>query len=187
MLIGKNLDLKLPTEEHAQLYADWYSDPNYLGEYNNVWPVSRHVMERGLSKPSEVSDSGMLLITSRETAEPLGSIGYFNPFTMSDFFSGFEIYYQVHPDHRGKGVATQSACILINHLFDALPVERIQATVAVGNDVSCKVLESAGMQKEGVYRNVLFLHGRYVDMHLYSIVRDDWRDEASYRERTPSF
>jgi RimJ/RimL family protein N-acetyltransferase len=42
------------------------------------------------------------------------------------------------------------------------------------------------MQREGIYRRVIFLHGRCVDMYLYAIVREDWKDEASYRQgRTP--
>jgi hypothetical protein len=28
----------------------------------------------------------------------------------------------------------------------------------------------------------MFLHGRYVDMHHYAIVREDWRDEDAYRQ-----
>ncbi len=29
---------------------------------------------------------------------------------------------------------------------------------------------------------VLFLHGRYVDMHHYAIVRKDWGNEQAYRQ-----
>jgi RimJ/RimL family protein N-acetyltransferase len=94
----------------------------------------------------------------------------------------FEVGYQVHPSARGRGVATEATCILVNHLFNVRPVERIQATVVVGNAASGRVLEKAGMTQEGALRSVSFVNGRYHDMHLYSIVRADWRDEASYRE-----
>jgi ribosomal-protein-alanine N-acetyltransferase len=77
--------------------------------------------------------------------------------------------------------------VLINHLFDATPTERIQATVVVGNEPSQRVLERSGMQRDGIYRKVLFLHGRYVDTHLYSIVREDWEDEQAYRRRRDEF
>ena len=95
---------------------------------------------------------------------------------MSPAFNGFEIGYQVHQDHRGQGLATQAACLLINHLFNAVrpPVNRNQATVVVGNDASCRVLEKSGMGREGVMRGVWFLNGIYRDERLFSIVRGDW-------------
>jgi len=39
------------------------------------------------------------------------------------------------------------------------------------------------MSHEGVLRQITFLRGEYVDMHLYAIVRDDWKSEADYRTR----
>ena len=52
-----------------------------------------------------------------------------------------------------------------------------------GNDGSRRVLEHIGMTREGVLRQINLLRGQYVDMHLYSIVRDDWKSEADYRTR----
>jgi RimJ/RimL family protein N-acetyltransferase len=66
-------------------------------------------------------------------------------------------------------------------------VERLQAAMVVGNEASRQVAEHAGMQHEGIYRKVYFLHGRYVDLHLYSIVREDWEDEQAYRRRRAEF
>jgi RimJ/RimL family protein N-acetyltransferase len=59
--------------------------------------------------------------------------------------------------------------------------------VVAGNEGSCRVLEHAGMQRDGLLRRVMFLHGRYVDMHHYAIVREDWRNEATYREGRREF
>ena len=98
-------------------------------------------------------------------------------------FRGLEIWYQVHPTERGHGVATQAAAILVDHLFSARPHQRVQATVVDGNDGSRRVLEHIGMTREGVLRQITFLRGQYVDMHPYSIVRDDWKSEADYRTR----
>ncbi len=92
----------------------------------------------------------------------------------------------MHPGFRRRGLATQAACLLINHLFAATPVPRIQATVAVDNAASCRVT-AAGMQCDGVYRQVTFLHGRWIDMYLDAIVRGDWGDEAAYRRGRPPF
>ncbi len=186
MLIGNNVSLRTATPDDAQLLADWWSDPDYLGEFFNVWPSTRQEWERSLAKELDPHEQGSFLISERASSEPVGTIGYLNPFRI-DFYTGLEIWYQVHPSARRKGIATQAACLLVNHLFDATPVERLQASVVVGNEGSCRVAEGAGMQKEGIFRRHFFLHGKYVDLHLYSIVRGDWKDERSYRQARQPF
>jgi RimJ/RimL family protein N-acetyltransferase len=39
------------------------------------------------------------------------------------------------------------------------------------------------MEREGTLRDMFFLRGRFVDLHMYSIVRGDWQSEGTYRER----
>ena len=187
MLNGKNVSLRPATPDDAELMAGWFSDTDYLGEFYNVWPETKLEWERDLAKEEDPRETGMYLIVRKDTGEPAGTIGYFNPFTLKMFARGLELYYQVHPAARGQGVATQAVCLLVNHLFDATPVERLQATVVVGNEASCRVAEGAGMQNDGLYRRVFFLHGSYVDLRLYSIVREDWHDEKAYRQARRPF
>jgi len=189
MLIGKNIALKPVTIADAQILADWVSDPSVLGEFFNIWPESKLAMEQKLAERGKIDreEGGRFIITSVDDSKRMGNIGYFSPFTLKEFFKGLEIFYVIHPDFRGQGIATQAAGLLVNHLFDATPVEHIQASVVVGNEDSCRVLEKIGMQKDGLYRGVYFLHGRYVDLHLYSILRQEWKNEKSYRQRCPEF
>lgn len=186
MLIGENVSLRPARPDDAQLLADWWSDPEYLGEFYNLWPDTRLEWERELAKEFDQHERGLFVIGERASGDPLGTIGYLNPFNIS-LHKGLEIWYQVHPSARRKGIATQATCLLVNHLFDATPVERLQATVVVGNEGSCRVSERAGMQKDGLFRRIFFLHGKYVDLHLYSIVREDWKDERTYRQARPPF
>ena len=181
VLIGEKISLKPAQPEDYQLFADWWSDPKYLGNFYNITPETPQTVQHLVEVKSK--EGGVYLIIDKETKKPLGTIGYWNPFTMSPAFNGFEIWYQVHQDHRGRGLATQAASMLVNHLFNTTAVNRIQATVVVGNDASCRVLEKSGMSKEGVMRGVWFLNGVYRDEHLYSIVRGDWVSDMDYRQR----
>lgn len=186
MLIGHHIRLQPATPEDAPLIANWFSDPDYMGAYYNVWPTTSQEFVQRFSTPPD-RDRGFLLILDRATAEPMGTIGYWNPFTLTEIYQGLELWWQVHPHFRQRGIATQAACLLVNHLFNATPIERLQATVVVGNTASCRVAEGAGMQRDGIYRQVFFLHGRFTDLHLFAIVRSDWRDERSYRQARRPF
>lgn len=172
--------LKPVAREDAQLLADWLGDPDFAGSFLNVWSLSREQWEGMLSHPWDSRTDGMFLLLDPEEREPMGLMGYFNPFTRSDLFKGLEIWAQVHPRFRQRRIAVTACRMLISRLFSTLPVERIQATVTVGNDVSCRLATGMGMQREGVCRAITLLNGRYADMYLYSIVRSDWRSEAEY-------
>jgi ribosomal-protein-alanine N-acetyltransferase len=186
MLIGKTITLKPVSSDDAQLVAEWYSDPAYLGEFFNISPLTRQMTEP-LVADAHGLERGRYLITRREQQDPVGMISFWNPFTLTKLFKGLEVWWNLQQQHRHQGFATQAACLLINHLFDSTPVERLQATIVVGNEPSCRVAERAGMQRDGIYRKVMFLHGRYVDMHLYSVVREDWEDEQTYRRKCNEF
>ncbi len=181
MLIGKKLTLRPITLADQKMLVEWYNDPDYMGAYDNHWTSSLEELEKEHQENLHKKDAAhFYMITRRDNGEPLGEIGFFNRLNEPDF-QGQEIGYAVHPAQRGRGIASQAACILVNHLFGATPVNRIQATVVVGNQNSCGVLENAGMAHEGILRGIMFIRGRFVDMHMYSILRSDWCDEAAYR------
>jgi ribosomal-protein-alanine N-acetyltransferase len=188
MLIGKTVSLRHPSVEDAELLARWTNDPEYFGPFFNPFTTTRASVEHSIASPQGV-DAEAFIITHRETGEPIGRIGYVYPYVpqWSHLLRGLEIWYNVHPQARRQGIGSQAACVLVNHLFNSRPIERIQATVLVGNEGSCGVCENAGLQRDGIFRKVFFLRGRYLDAHLYSIVRDDWKDEESYRRGRADF
>jgi len=86
-----------------------------------------------------------------------------------------EIGYIVNPDYWGKGVATQSAKLVIAFGFDTLKLHRIYATCDPRNIGSSKVLEKVGMAKEGILReNMLMKDGVWRDSFLYSVLKQEW-------------
>ncbi|WP_342534863.1 GNAT family N-acetyltransferase [Lysinibacillus sp. FSL K6-1151] len=86
-----------------------------------------------------------------------------------------EIGYIVNPDYWGKGVATQSAQLVITFGFDTLKLHRIYATCDPRNIGSSKVLEKVGMTKEGILReNMLIKDGVWRDSFLYSVLKQEW-------------
>ena len=182
MLIGKQVRLAEYEPSFAPFITEWMNDPQYWGPFYNVWASTQPQWEEQLDKSGDDTRASFVIKT-REDDRPLGTIGYFTPSTIPSLFRGLEIWYQVHPNERGHGIATQAAAILVDHLFSALPQHRVQATVIDGNDGSRGVLERIGMRHEGLMRQITFLRGEYMDMHIYGITRGDWSSEAEYRQR----
>ena len=88
-------------------------------------------------------------------------------------FKRAEVWYKIHPDYWGKGYATESLKAVINFAFEKLNLHRIEAGCAVDNIGSIKVLEKAGMTREGRRRQILPLKSGWSDNFEYSILETD--------------
>ena len=86
-----------------------------------------------------------------------------------------EVWYKIHSDFWKKGYATESLKAVINFGFENLKLHRIEAGCAVENLGSIKVLEKAGMMREGRLRQVLPLKSGWSDNYEYSILETDQR------------
>ena len=112
-------------------------------------------------------------IILRESSEFVGIAGM--NLSLDKFKLG-EIYYKLIPDHWEKGYATEVAKMLIISGFDDLQLHKIEAGVATENIKSIRVLEKAGMIREGLRRKILPIRGEWKDNYHYAIVEDDPRD-----------
>lgn len=182
MLIGKRIALRVATGADAELLLGWYNDPAYWGEFYNLWPTSIEAVEERIRRWRDM-EGDLYIITDRATGEPLGTGGWYSPHAASyrQMFPDFEVWYDVHPRFRRQRIATQAACLMVNHLFLSKPLERVSGFVLAGNEGSSRVLELAGLRHEGTWRRMTFLHGQWVDVLLYGITRPDWGSDADYR------
>lgn len=82
--------------------------------------------------------------------------------------------YWIHPDHQGRGYATEAARMVLTHGFDELRLHRISATIVGENDASKRVVEKLGFVHEGTKRDDAYLDGEYVDREVYAALSDEW-------------
>jgi RimJ/RimL family protein N-acetyltransferase len=90
-------------------------------------------------------------------------------------FQSAEIHYHIIPELWGKGFATEVAKAQIRFAFEELRLHRVQAGAATANTGSHRVLEKAGMQREGLKRKVLPIRGAWYDNYMYAILDTDPR------------
>jgi ribosomal-protein-alanine N-acetyltransferase len=85
-----------------------------------------------------------------------------------------EVWYKIHTDHWNKGYTTEALKALLAYGFDTLGLHRISAGCAVENIASIRVLEKAGMQREGRCRGILPIRGQWLDNYIYAILEEDY-------------
>lgn len=90
------------------------------------------------------------------------------------------IGYTFHPDHWGRGYATEATRALIDHLFTGVGVGRVEASLHPENPPSARVLEACGMVFEGLTRQSFWVGDECSDDMFYGMTRADWE---AWRDR----
>ena len=84
-----------------------------------------------------------------------------------------ELGYWIGVPHWGRGYATEAAQAVVGYGFGTLGLNRIYAHHMARNPASGRVLERVGMRREGVLRQRVRKWGRFEDVVVYAVLRDD--------------
>ncbi|MGB0424777.1 MAG: GNAT family N-acetyltransferase, partial [Flavobacteriales bacterium] len=84
-----------------------------------------------------------------------------------------EFHYSLLPSFWNQGIATHCVKHLINWAFVELKLHRLEAGVAINNLGSIRVLEKAGLKKEGQHRQILPLASGWSDNFTFAILSSD--------------
>lgn len=103
----------------------------------------------------------------------VGIIGFNSP----DFRNkSIEIGYWLAKNYNGKGIMTKCCKVLIDFAFDDLKLNRIGICCATENFKSQAIPERLGFTKEGTARQAEWLHEKFVDLIVYSMLKEEWKD-----------
>ena len=87
-----------------------------------------------------------------------------------------EVGYSLSRAHWGQGLMTEALKAVLDYSFDTLNLHRVEAQYELTNPASGAVMRKAGMSYEGTLRGRLYNKGRYVDVAVFSMVREDRRN-----------
>ena len=84
-----------------------------------------------------------------------------------------EIGWFLHPDHQGRGIATEASASLIDFAFDHLDMHRLTATCDVLNTRSYMLMERLGMRREAEFKETVFFNDVWHDQYGYAILKHE--------------
>jgi len=168
LLEGKNVNLRIVEKEDASLLQEWWNNP----EFSGIWiyypaQQSKADIEKQLEKLEP--EKAWFLILKKDGSK----IGFLSMRTVP---FGWQIGYGLVPSERGKGYCTEAVQLAVDYLFLSKDIIRIQAGTFTDNIASQKVLEKAGFQREGTIRKGLFAWGKWEDVCIYGLLREEWKE-----------
>lgn len=110
-------------------------------------------------------------IEEKETSRVVGTIGYM--WYQRDN-NACEVGYSLARRRWNRGYMTEALAEVLRFSFEELGVHRVEAQHEVENAASGAVMRKCGMRKEGTLRGRLYNKGRYVDVDLYAMLREDY-------------
>jgi RimJ/RimL family protein N-acetyltransferase len=131
----------------------------YTAAHADAWV--RHCAETHAALPKPVQ-----FAVRRRDGYLIGGIG----FVMNRGTSSHraELGYWLARAHRNRDLASAAAMALVHYAFDRLHLGRIEATVALENKSSQRVLEKSGFVREGILQAYYLQEGRHMDACLYA-------------------
>jgi RimJ/RimL family protein N-acetyltransferase len=169
LLEGKTVNLRIVEKEDLPLFAEWLNNLEIIGEYNPLRQTSKTEIEKDYEKRS--FEQTEFIIEKKDGTK----IGYMWHFT-HPAVKLLEIGTFLIPSERGKGYAVEATQIILDYLFLSKDIVRVQAGTHVENIASQKALEKVGFKREGLHRKEMFMRGKWVDLYIYSILREEWKE-----------
>lgn len=83
--------------------------------------------------------------------------------------------------NQGKGIGTFALQEMLNHAFLNMNLHRIELTVLEDNIRAQRLYEKVGFMKEGMKRSSRYKNGKFVNLHLYSILREDYDTASNHK------
>jgi ribosomal-protein-alanine N-acetyltransferase len=108
----------------------------------------------------------------RETGELIGTVTLYAIMRANH---RCEIGYLLARPHWGHGYMGEALALLIEHGFEELELNRIEADLHPHNAASAKLLGKLHFRLEGQLRERWFVNGEVSGSDMYGLLRSDWR------------
>ena len=164
-------------EDAEEMFNNWASDPEVTRFL--TWPahadvsVSRKVINSWIPC---YADGGYFnwVIEWKESGRTIGNIAVVK---LNEETESADIGYCLGRAFWGRGIMPEALRAVMDYLFDVVGINRIAACHDVRNPKSGRVMEKAGMKREGILRGCGRNNQGICDEAWYSMLRDDRKHE----------
>lgn len=161
-------------------------DVDAVFSYRGRADVARHLFDPPLSREEcaiaiqqriaqvaleSEGDRIILAVDERETGVLVGEVSLI--WRSADARQG-EVGWIFHPDHHGRGFATEAATALLELGFGFVDLHRIFARCDVANSASWRLMERLGMRREAHFREHALFKGGWDEEFYYALLQREW-------------
>lgn len=171
---GEQVYLRAPERDDLPTFVRWFNDAEVLRNLAMFAPMSQAAEEawfdRMLAAQGKTAYHFVICLLADD--RPIGTIGL-EDISFEDGHAEFGIAIGEKAEWN-KGHGTDALRVICDFGFGQLRLERIGLYVYAGNDRARRSYEKAGFTHEGTMRRAHFARGEHHDVHVMSLLRDEW-------------
>ena len=171
---GERVYLRGSERSDIPLFTRWFNDAELVSYLSMRAPMSQAGEEQWFTKmlEHEGKDAYHFVMCRIEDDMPLGTLGLFGIDHVNGSAGiGISIGEKQFWD---QGYGTDAMNALLDFGFGQLRLERLWLEVYDFNLRGRRSYEKSGFVFEGTERHAIHKQGRFIDVHLMSILRDEW-------------
>lgn len=166
-------------------------DVDAVYDYRSREDVARYLFDPPLSRDEcalaiqqrttqlALEAEGDRIILAVETRDDQSLVGEVSLIWRSVEARQGELGWIFHPDHQGRGYATEAAAELLRLGFEDADLHRIYARCDARNDGSWRLMERLGMRREAHFREHALFKGGWDEEFYYAILRAEWVSQGA--------
>ncbi|MEX2548304.1 MAG: GNAT family protein [Chloroflexota bacterium] len=178
---GERVYLRGSERSDIPLFVRWFNDSETISYLSMRAPMSEAGEEQWFTQmlKQEGKDAYHFVLCRLEDDKPIGTIGLFQVDSVNGNAGiGLGIGEKAL---WGQGYGTDAMFALLDFGFGQLRLERMWLEVHDFNARARRSYEKCGFVLEGTERHAIFKHGQFHDVHLMSILRDEWAAQEHKR------
>ena len=150
--------------------VEWINNPENNQFLHYDIPISVEGTEKWFD--SHINDINRFDAVMEADGVPVGTIGLLS----IDRKNSKAEYYVAMGEtaYKGKGVAKEASRLILQYGFEELGLNRIYLFTEIENIAAQKLFEKVGFTREGIIRQDIISHGKYVDRVAYGYLKEDW-------------
>jgi ribosomal-protein-alanine N-acetyltransferase len=170
---GERILLRALTPADIPVWHAWFNSREVTEHINKgAFPVTPEVQADHLRSLEKSRTDVQLGIEWKESGELIGVVGIHK----IDWIHRHGDISIIIGDARawGKGLATETIGLMVDHGFEKLNLHKITAGMWASNEGSRRTFEKNGFVLEGTLRENFFYKDRYVDEYRMGLLREEW-------------
>lgn len=177
-LDGKNICLIPINRSHIDIYIKWMNNPKVRRLARSTIPTVKQEIEKYIEEQEKkIKTSFNFEIYHKKDKKPIGDCG-FNKINWIDRRGNIGLGIG-EPEYWNQGIASEAVGIILKYGFEELGLYKITADVFAPNIGSWTCAEKVGMKREAKLEKHEYIDGKYEDVFIYSIFKDDWKNKKN--------
>ncbi|MGE5264543.1 MAG: GNAT family N-acetyltransferase [Acidobacteriota bacterium] len=171
---GEKVELGPVQREYLPRYVEWFNDWEMAQFLMTGIPLPQTLDSETAWFESRSKDPSNIVFAILALPEKnlIGNCGlhkldFKNRSALFGIFIGDKNYWS-------KGYGTDAVRTIVRYAFEQLGLNRVELEVYDFNPRAVRAYEKAGFRRDGVRRQALYRDGRFHDVYLMGILREEW-------------